>query len=512
MRERSLGPAIAFAIVLGLSACGGTAGGDVDAGGGTCEPACRSGFVCLRDECVSACNPVCDADERCTDDGECVPDGPDAGVVDASSEDAGSLPDASAEDASADAADGSIGADAGPPDAGPATTCPAGQYLCAGACTAPVLPDVGARTPTSGRYSDDWLDEGDIAVDPCTGNVGLAFPRQVSGGENWEIWVTVVPAAGGASPTTPVRVTTAPGQADSVAVAWAGDRFGVFWSDPRHDPAPESCSSCLQELYYAAFDTTTGAIVVPEVRLTTHASSYRAGGTRAVWGPDAGAIGVAWTDSRGSRQVHGAIVSPEGVMRAEQAVSAAPSTHRGNTPRIVWNDGAWQLLYRHDDPDGARPDYLHTRRLEPSGTLGADVDLRVPAEQIGLTARDGIGYATVTGGGSPLSLRLWDLGWTATTTLASTTGTFDGTRELAWDGANLYVTSTGLRLEVVRYNGLGTETGRILLTNDSLQRSASGLRMHRLGTRLVVSWMWSTGGISPIAHHQVHVVDTSSAM
>ena len=152
------------------------------------------------------------------------------------------------------------------------------------------------------------------------------------------------------------------------------------------------------------------------------------------------------------------------------------------------------------------------RGVLPRCVLGADVDLRVPAEQIGLTARDGIGYATVTGGGSPLSLRLWDLGWTATTTLASTTGTFDGSRELAWDGANLYVTSTGLRLEIVRYNGLGTETGRILLTNDSLQRSASGLRMHRLGTRLVVSWMWSTGGLSPIAHHQVQVVDTSSAM
>src|SRR5690606_40396765 len=47
------------------------------------------------------------------------------------------------------------------------------------------------------------------------------------------------------------------------AVAWAGDRFGVFSSEPRHDPAPETCgSSCLQELYYAAFDPMTGAIEI----------------------------------------------------------------------------------------------------------------------------------------------------------------------------------------------------------------------------------------------------------
>lgn len=323
----------------------------------------------------------------------------------------------------------------------------------------------------------------------------------------------MVPAAAGASATTPVRVTTAPGKADSVAVAWAGDRFGVFWSEPRHDPAPETCgSSCLQELYYAAFDPMTGAIVVPEVRLTTHASSYRAGSTRAVWSPEAGEIGVAWTDSRTSRQVHAAIVDPDGRIRAEQVVSAATSPQRGNTPRIVWNDGAWHVLYRHDDPDGGRPDYLHTRRLDVTGTLGPDVDLRVPAEQIGLTARGDSGYATLTSGGSPLALRLWSLDWTATTTLPLSIGTYDGSRELVWDGSSLYATDTGLTLQIVRYNALGTETGRIALTSDTRMRSASGLRMHRIGSRLVIMWLWSTGGLSPTVHHQVHVVDTSSAM
>nr|MDQ3035405.1 hypothetical protein [Myxococcota bacterium] len=392
-------------------------------------------------------------------------------------------------------------------------SCPAGQVLCGGACTAPVLPELGARTPTAGDYGDDWFEENDIAVDPCTGNIGLAYTRQIAGGANWEIHVVVVPAAAGAAATTPVRVTTAPGKADSVAVAWAGDRFGVFWSDPRHDPAPETCtSSCLQELYYAAFDSTTGAVVTPEVRLTTHASMFRAGSTRAAWSPDAREIGVTWTDSRGSRQVHAAIVAPDGTMRAEQVVSTAPTGLRGNTPRIVWNDGAWQLVYRHDEPDGSRPDYLHTRRLEVDGTLGPVDPLGVAAEQIGLVARGASGYATITTGGSSLALRLWDLTWTATTTLPVTLSSFDGTRAMAEDGSNLYATDTGSTFSIVRINSLGTETGRIALTSDTRMRAASDVRMHRIGTRLVVSWLWSTGGITPDVHHQVHVVDTSSAI
>ena len=39
-----------------------------------CASSCSEGNICLGGLCASACNPVCDCDERC-DDGRCVPDG-----------------------------------------------------------------------------------------------------------------------------------------------------------------------------------------------------------------------------------------------------------------------------------------------------------------------------------------------------------------------------------------------------------------------------------------------------
>jgi hypothetical protein len=38
----------------------------------TCTPACRSGFLCLQGQCVSACNPPCAAGETCAESGECL--------------------------------------------------------------------------------------------------------------------------------------------------------------------------------------------------------------------------------------------------------------------------------------------------------------------------------------------------------------------------------------------------------------------------------------------------------
>lgn len=37
-----------------------------------CLPACRSGFMCVRGSCVSACNPPCDAGQTCSATGECI--------------------------------------------------------------------------------------------------------------------------------------------------------------------------------------------------------------------------------------------------------------------------------------------------------------------------------------------------------------------------------------------------------------------------------------------------------
>ncbi|MBN1652506.1 MAG: hypothetical protein JXA30_01890 [Deltaproteobacteria bacterium] len=40
--------------------------------GKKCIPACRSGFVCHQGACVSACNPPCEPNRRCSPEGECV--------------------------------------------------------------------------------------------------------------------------------------------------------------------------------------------------------------------------------------------------------------------------------------------------------------------------------------------------------------------------------------------------------------------------------------------------------
>jgi hypothetical protein len=38
----------------------------------TCIPACRSGYVCVQGQCVSACNPPCSAGQTCTPDAQCL--------------------------------------------------------------------------------------------------------------------------------------------------------------------------------------------------------------------------------------------------------------------------------------------------------------------------------------------------------------------------------------------------------------------------------------------------------
>lgn len=40
--------------------------------GQTCVPECRTGYVCHQSQCISACNPACEANELCTAAGECV--------------------------------------------------------------------------------------------------------------------------------------------------------------------------------------------------------------------------------------------------------------------------------------------------------------------------------------------------------------------------------------------------------------------------------------------------------
>ncbi len=37
-----------------------------------CQPPCREGFTCVQGRCLSACNPPCDARERCSAEGRCL--------------------------------------------------------------------------------------------------------------------------------------------------------------------------------------------------------------------------------------------------------------------------------------------------------------------------------------------------------------------------------------------------------------------------------------------------------
>jgi hypothetical protein len=37
-----------------------------------CMPTCRTGYLCWKGQCISACNPVCGPNETCTSGGECV--------------------------------------------------------------------------------------------------------------------------------------------------------------------------------------------------------------------------------------------------------------------------------------------------------------------------------------------------------------------------------------------------------------------------------------------------------
>lgn len=57
-----------LALSRGAAAQAASEGTNGDEG---CRPACRTGYVCIERQCVSACNPPCGAGEVCTEGGEC---------------------------------------------------------------------------------------------------------------------------------------------------------------------------------------------------------------------------------------------------------------------------------------------------------------------------------------------------------------------------------------------------------------------------------------------------------
>jgi hypothetical protein len=65
-----------------------------------CAPACRTGYLCMEGQCVSACNPPCAAWELCTANGECIARAPvfPEGQAPTTAVDAGPDPDAERHD------------------------------------------------------------------------------------------------------------------------------------------------------------------------------------------------------------------------------------------------------------------------------------------------------------------------------------------------------------------------------------------------------------------------------
>lgn len=79
LRTKKLVGAMVATVLLVLPAAGGFAQTDAPADqsgeaerANECFPSCRSGYVCHRGECVSACNPPCPSGKTCTDAGRCV--------------------------------------------------------------------------------------------------------------------------------------------------------------------------------------------------------------------------------------------------------------------------------------------------------------------------------------------------------------------------------------------------------------------------------------------------------
>jgi len=72
------------------------------AGSQQCLPSCRTGYLCVSGQCMSACNPICPAGEMCTERGECVSGGPAAATPAEKTEGAPAEPAKEARSTSAD--------------------------------------------------------------------------------------------------------------------------------------------------------------------------------------------------------------------------------------------------------------------------------------------------------------------------------------------------------------------------------------------------------------------------
>jgi hypothetical protein len=81
VRYRAVAALVVGALLAAGHAQAQAPGGAPAAAAAACVPQCRTGFVCSKGQCVSLCNPPCEASEACTASGECVPLAPAASTV-----------------------------------------------------------------------------------------------------------------------------------------------------------------------------------------------------------------------------------------------------------------------------------------------------------------------------------------------------------------------------------------------------------------------------------------------
>ena len=115
-----------------------------------------------------------------------------------------------------------------------------------------VAPLPGIYTPTTGRSAEVF--EGSVAVNPCTGEMGLAWSEQEGSGGNHEVHF-MLRGRDGTALTTPHRLTAAPGPSDRPKVVWreTGTACSGRTCATTHGRTPRTSHRCI-EVYYAAYD------------------------------------------------------------------------------------------------------------------------------------------------------------------------------------------------------------------------------------------------------------------
>jgi hypothetical protein len=361
-----------------------------------------------------------------------------------------------------------------------------------------VAPLPGIRTPTTGRSAE--LFEGSVAVNPCTGEMGMAWSEQEGTGGNHEVYFVLL-GRDGTALTTPHRLTAAPGPSDRPKVVWAGDRYALFWEDMRHDPWPDSCTShCRIELYFAAYDA-AGAPLVGETRLTDKEDMILQ--ARAAARPD-GEMAVTWVDRRVSTEIYAMLVSPDGTSRSEQQVNETTPDHsEAYNPSVHYWDDKWLTIYS-DRRSGS--DSIYVRTIDPSGAL--DAEHLIAVGDLPVIARRGPGEHTILsqGGAEGTVLRFVDASWAVVTTVpADELTSADGSWVLLWDGASHWGTTATSRdgFQLVEYNGLGVPLRTVTVDSMATYPYPYDVEMFLVGSTFVIEYLGTTTGGPPYHHRLV---------